>query len=154
MTTWTSLRSEQSRERGSRLMMSEGAIVSIIDQAEQTLDVQAYAFTSKRIADAIIDARGRRVKVRLLLDSDAINSPSSQHKRCKAAGCIVREDAKHPIAHNKVWLIDGRLLLFGSYNGSEQAKRNAENLVLADGPEVKKFAANFERHWEHSKGGK
>ena len=62
-------------------------------------------------------------------------------------------DARHPIAHNKIILIDGRTIITGSFNFTKQAERNnAENLLVIGG-RPKLFAAyeaNFREHLGHS----
>lgn len=134
-----------------------GAIVAEFDKATATIDYQLFNFTSPTIADALIRAHGRGVRVRLLLDDGANEPPKagkryySQAKRCAEAGLAVRLDRKHPISHNKVRIVDGGLLISGSFNDSRAANRNAENLYAEDSPAVvKRYADNFERHWQHA----
>jgi phosphatidylserine/phosphatidylglycerophosphate/cardiolipin synthase-like enzyme len=56
-------------------------------------------------------------------------------------------DAQPAIAHNKVIIIDNRILLTGSYNWTRAAElRNAENLlVIRDKELVRQYADNFQR---------
>jgi len=134
-----------------------GAIVAEFDKATATIDYQLFNFTSPPIADALIRAHKRGVRVRLLLDDGANERPKggrryySQAVRCKEAGLSVYLDRKHPIAHNKVRIIDGRFLISGSFNDSRAANRNAENLYFEDdAATVKRYLENFERHWQHA----
>ena len=133
------------------------AIVAEFDKAKDSIQYQLFNFTSEPIADALIRAHKRGVKVPLLLDDDANAPPKlgrksySQAKRLRQAGVPVYLDRKHPIAHNKVRIIDGKLLLSGSFNDSKAANRNAENLYAEDDPAVvKRFAENFARHLAHA----
>lgn len=126
-------------------------IVREINKAARTVDVMAYNFTSQPIGDALIRAEARKVEVRIVLDRRATSQRNSQAQRCKAAGAEVRIDRRHPIAHSKVSIIDGKTLLGGSFNYSRQANRNAENLTLEDDPSiVAKFQDNFQEHAKHS----
>lgn len=134
-----------------------GAIVAEFDKAKKSIEYQLFNFTSEPIADALIRAHKRGVKVTLLLDDDANDVPKpgkrsySQAARCKQAGVPVYLDRKHPIAHNKVRIIDGKLLIAGSFNDSRQANRNAENVYAEDDPVVvKRFAENFAKHLKHA----
>lgn len=128
-----------------------GAIVAAFDKATKSIEVQAYNFTSPVIADAAIRAHKRGLPVTLLLDKRAQSTRYSQATRCKQAGCKVYLDGSHPIAHNKVRIIDGKLLLSGSFNDSRAASRNAENLYAEDDPAtVKRYAENFARHLKHA----
>lgn len=128
----------------------EAVIVRAFDDAKQTIDYQAYNFTSKPIGDAVIRAAWRGVKVRLLLDTRAPGQKNAQASRCWAAGCVIRIDRKHPIHHTKARTVDRNVLYFGSYNDSAQARRNAENLVAIRGPIVDEFLSHFEHHWKHA----
>src|SRR4051812_28974722 len=46
------------------------AIVKELASAKETIDCQAYAFTSQPIADALAAAKSRGVKVRVILDHE------------------------------------------------------------------------------------
>ena len=128
-------------------------IVAEFDKATKTIDYQLYGATAVPIGNALIRAEHRGVVVRMLLDYRAnVNNQYSQAMRCKAAGIEVRLDGTHPIAHSKVRIIDGKLVLAGSYNDSAQAQKNAENLTREDDPKlVAAFADNFAVHWAHGK---
>ena len=63
-------------------------------------------------------------------------------------------DTHHAIAHNKVMLIDGKTLLTGSFNFTQQAEsHNAENLIVVKGhPElVSSYRFDFDHHKKHSR---
>ena len=63
-------------------------------------------------------------------------------------------DTHHAIAHNKVILIDGKTILTGSFNFTQQAEsHNAENLVVIKGhPElVSSYRFDFDHHKKHSR---
>lgn len=57
------------------------------------------------------------------------------------------------IAHNKVMIIDDRIVITGSFNFTKAAEeKNAENLLIIDSPALAaKYVANFEAHRKHSK---
>lgn len=127
------------------------AIVSEFDKATKSIKYSMYNFTSPQVADALIRAHGRGVKVTLLLDKRAQSTRYSQAARCKAAGIDVLMDSKHPIHHVKERIIDDKRVLFGSFNDSRQATRNREDLVLDDTPKlVKRFADEFAKHLKHA----
>ena len=129
----------------------EQAIVAEFAKAEKSINYQMYNFTSPEIGTALIDARGRGVKVEIMLDHGAAQSPHCQADRCSKAGCKVWVDNKHPIAHNKVRIIDEDRVMGGSYNDSAQAHHNAENLVMEDGAKtVAKYLDNYREHKSHS----
>jgi phosphatidylserine/phosphatidylglycerophosphate/cardiolipin synthase-like enzyme len=61
-------------------------------------------------------------------------------------------DAQHAIAHNKIMIIDGEVVLTGSFNFTKAAEaKNAENLlVLHDSALSSKYEANWQLHLNHS----
>ena len=131
------------------------AVVAEINSAKQTILVQAYSFTSRGIVAALIDAQRRGVKVSLVADRKESNEAGSKVGEAASAGIEVRTDGKHPIAHNKIMLIDGKTIVTGSFNFTGQAENgNAENLlVLRDKAElVAAYERNFREHWAHSEG--
>ena len=128
------------------------AIVKNLDQAERYVLIQAYSFTSKPIANALVSAHKRGVKVEVLLDKSQRNGKGSKLAQLVEAGIPVSIDTKHSIAHNKVMIIDGITVITGSFNFTTAAEdKNAENLlVLHDKAVAKKYHDNWSRHQQHS----
>lgn len=129
------------------------AIVTEIDAAKVSLEVQAYSFTSAPIAKAVADAHARGVKVRVILDKSQDTEKYSSLTFLQNAQVPTRVDRKHAIAHNKIMIIDRKTLLTGSFNFTKNAeKSNAENLlVINDQPElIAAYEKNFEEHLGHS----
>ncbi|MEI8376669.1 MAG: phospholipase D-like domain-containing protein [Planctomycetota bacterium] len=61
-------------------------------------------------------------------------------------------DGKHPIAHNKIMIIDGETVITGLFNFTNQAEEhNAENLlVIHDCGMAERYLANWHDHEAHS----
>jgi phosphatidylserine/phosphatidylglycerophosphate/cardiolipin synthase-like enzyme len=128
------------------------AIIKNLDQVEKWVLVQAYSFTSLPIAEALVNAHKRGVKVKVLLDKSQLKAKGSKLNLLVAAGIPVSIDTKHSIAHNKVMIIDGSTVLTGSFNFTTAAEdRNAENLlVIRDKKIAKKYQTNWDAHFKHS----
>jgi phosphatidylserine/phosphatidylglycerophosphate/cardiolipin synthase-like enzyme len=130
-------------------------VVEEIGKAQVSVEMQAYSFTSQPIAQALVAAHHRGVKVTVVLDDKANDDPKEHSEAPEIASDKIPTylDAKHSIAHNKIILIDGRTIITGSFNFTKQAERNnAENLLVIDG-RPKLFAAyeaNFREHLGHS----
>jgi phosphatidylserine/phosphatidylglycerophosphate/cardiolipin synthase-like enzyme len=120
--------------------------------------VQAFSFTHKDIARALIEARARGVDVRVIADAEQTELiENTVIPELAAAGVPVFLDKEHAAAHNKVMVIDegdpSVLVITGSYNYTFAAQyRNAENLVvLRGGPRIARaYAENWRRHRAHS----
>ncbi len=128
------------------------AIVKNLEQAERYVLVQAYSFTSKPIAEALVRAHKRGVKVQVLLDKSQRHGKGSKLGLLVDAGIPVMIDTKHSIAHNKVMIIDGVTVMTGSFNFTNAAEdKNAENLlVIHDKVVAKKYRDNWNNHQQHS----
>ncbi|WP_426957076.1 phospholipase D family protein [Muricoccus radiodurans] len=122
-------------------------IVQAIGAARQEVLVQAYSFTSPPIAGALEAAQRRGVRVRVVVDDSQLRERYSQADEVRRAGVEVWVDDPAGIAHNKVMIIDGEVVITGSFNFSRSAQeRNAENLmVLRDRALAAQYAENWER---------
>jgi phosphatidylserine/phosphatidylglycerophosphate/cardiolipin synthase-like enzyme len=128
------------------------AIVKELDKAKSSVLVQAYSFTSAPIAKALLNAHKRGVKVQVILDKSQRTEKYSSADFMVNQGIPTRIDAAHAIAHNKVMVIDGEIVITGSFNFTRAAEeRNAENLlVIKDKALAGKYIANWKIHWDHS----
>lgn len=130
-------------------------IVDDIRGANEEILVQAFSFTSREIADALIAAHEQerpKINVRIILDAGQRRARGSMGSACAKAGIEVVYDAKHRIAHNKIIIIDRSLLFSGSFNFTESAqKHNAENLLRIRNPRlIDHYLANWHLHYGHS----
>lgn len=128
------------------------AIVKELDAAKTSVLVQAYSFTSAPIAKALVDAHKRGVKVQVILDKSQRTEEYSSADFLQHAGIPTFIDTKHAIAHNKIVVIDGSVVITGSFNFTKSAEENnAENLlVIRDKGIAEKYTANWKAHVEHS----
>jgi phosphatidylserine/phosphatidylglycerophosphate/cardiolipin synthase-like enzyme len=133
-------------------------IIEAIGRARREVLVQAYTFTHRRIASALIRARQRGVEVRVVADAQqAANVPNNVLAALAAGGVEVLLDAAHEAAHNKVMVIDGAepdpTVITGSFNFTYSAQsRNAENLLLIRGNPAlaRAYREDWLRHREHA----
>ncbi len=128
------------------------AVVAALNAAKQTVFVQAYSFTSKDIAEALLAARKRGVVVHTILDKSDQGEHYSEADFLANSGISVLIDARHQIAHNKIMIIDGETVITGSFNFTRQAEEhNAENLlVIHDRSLAERYLANWHDHEAHS----
>lgn len=128
------------------------AIVNAVNQAKTSILVQAYSFTSKPIAEALLQAHQRGVQVRILADKTS-RRKGEQAAHLAGLGVSVSVDSAHAIAHNKVIVIDGKIVITGSFNFTTAAeKSNAENLLVIQDPVLAgRYTENWNKHSEHSK---
>lgn len=128
------------------------AIVREIDRARSEIHVQAYSFTSAPIAQALLNAYKRGIKVEVILDKSQKTGKYSSSTFLMNARIPTYIDSKHAIAHNKIILIDRSIVITGSFNFTKAAEeKNAENLLIIRSKElVKPYLDNWQHHRTHS----
>ena len=129
------------------------AVVSELDRAKSNVLVQAYSFTSAAIAKALVDAHKRGVLVRVILDKSNQTDKYSAADFVAHSGIPTLIDSEHAIAHCKVMVIDGGIVITGSFNFTRAAEEhNAENLLVIQSTALAaKYGKNWQEHAEHSK---
>ena len=128
------------------------AIVEQIEQAKSELLIQAYSFTSREIAAAIVRAHRRGVRVEIILDKSNRREKYSSADFTARAGIPTWIDARHAIAHNKVMILDRETVVTGSFNFTKAAEEsNAENVLIIRAPDLaERYRNNWEAHRSHS----
>lgn len=131
---------------------AQDAIVRELNNAKKSVFVQAYSFTNKPIAKALVDAHKRGVDVYIILDKSNLSAKYSAADFTDHSGVPTYIDDKHAIAHNKVMIIDKETVITGSYNFTKGAEyNNAENLLVIHSPALADvYLANWTVHQKHS----
>src|SRR4051812_22316007 len=128
-------------------------IIDKVRMAQKHVYVQAYSFTSDRIAKALNEVHKRGVDVKVILDDDKADKKSELDFLARK-GIDTYLDSKHEKAHSKIILIDGATIITGSFNLSDRDEdKKADNLVVIDGKQkiMDAYEENFRAHLEHSK---
>jgi len=119
---------------------AEQAIIRFIQDAQKTVHVAAYAFTSRPIAQALLD-------VRVVVDKSQAFGKYSAAAFLANHAVFVRVDGEYQLQHQKVVIVDGVSVETGSYNFTASARdRNSENVIIIRN--VPELAARYEANWE------
>ncbi len=106
-------------------------ILEAVNSAHESIYFLAYSFTSDELAQALIDRSQAGVKVAGVFDEDQYHSnEGTEYDRLLAAGVDVRLDGNPRLMHHKVIIIDGRVVISGSYNFSNNAENNNDENTL------------------------
>lgn len=125
------------------------SLIAAIDSARETLDVAVYDIDLLPVAEALLRAQERGVRVRVVTETD--NADTKAIARLRAGGIRVVTDEREGYMHNKFMVIDSERVWTGSMNFTDNdAYRNNNNAALIRSPELArnyaaKFAAMFER---------
>lgn len=131
----------------------EEIIVERIRKAERSVDFLAFAFTSDPIAQALAAAVRRGVTVRGVYDKSGAKGTGSRYVQLVSSGADVRVKRGAGVMHHKVIIIDGGIVITGSYNFTRSASlRNDENLLIISDPETAaRYAAEFAKIFSQSR---
>ena len=122
---------------------------TVITSAQRTLDICVYSITDNDLANAIIDAHRRGVRVRIISDDDQAKNKGSDTLRMRDMGIPLVFDNAPSFMHNKYAIADHAVIVTGSYNWTKGARQqNQENVVISNSPElVQSFSSNFDMLW-------
>jgi len=131
----------------------QGAVVAEIKKASQTIDIAMYYLSSREIAQALLKAQERNVRVRIVLDQGQEIEAASKSGYLVKHGFEVRYHLGFGLMHNKFAIFDGKSLITGSFNWTSTAEeRNEENLlIINDGDTIEKYQRRFEYLWGTSR---
>jgi phosphatidylserine/phosphatidylglycerophosphate/cardiolipin synthase-like enzyme len=139
----------------------EGVIADFIDGAERRLDIAVQELESRRIADALIRARKRKVLVKLVIEQDYLKSgktsdepwaPLGSNELNRAifnailrANIDVKTDYNTAIFHQKFIVRDRKAVLTGSTNFTASGTHSNLNhvVVVKDAVVAKVYAREF-----------
>jgi phosphatidylserine/phosphatidylglycerophosphate/cardiolipin synthase-like enzyme len=114
-----------------------------------------YEFTLNEVSDAIIHAKETNpsLDVRIIWDSSNVNTTGSQYSKLSSAGIDIHIDHRSGIMHDKVAIIDGHIVITGSFNWSRAANEaNRENLIVIDSSMVaSSYEQNFQQNYAATK---
>jgi phosphatidylserine/phosphatidylglycerophosphate/cardiolipin synthase-like enzyme len=121
-------------------------IVSAVSKSQTSIHFLAFSFTDDSVGQEMLNRQSNGVSVSGIFESRGANTDSSQCKTLLRSGADIHLDGNPYTLHEKVIIIDGKTVIFGSYNFSSNAdKSNDENLLIIENPE---FAQLFEKEFQ------
>jgi phosphatidylserine/phosphatidylglycerophosphate/cardiolipin synthase-like enzyme len=113
----------------------ERRILNRLGQASTSVDFMAFSLTSDPIAEALLQAANRGIEIRGVVEAARAHDLGADVGELRAAGLDIRLDTNPGNMHNKVMVIDRRVVVTGSYNFTQSAEEhNDENLLIIDNP--------------------
>ncbi|HEX9015995.1 MAG TPA: phospholipase D-like domain-containing protein, partial [Chloroflexota bacterium] len=122
-------------------------IVNRLKGAAKTIDFMAFSFTDDEIGATVRGRAKAGVKVRGVFEKTGSETQFSEFPKMKAAGLDVLQDGNPYLMHHKVFVVDGKTTVLGSFNFSQNAETaNDENLIIVDDQGIAGlFTQEFER---------
>jgi phosphatidylserine/phosphatidylglycerophosphate/cardiolipin synthase-like enzyme len=124
------------------------ALVPVLESAQESIYFMAYSFTSNQLGDILRQKAEAEVTVEGVMDQEQINSnQGTEYDPFRQAELDVRVDGIDGLMHHKVFIVDEKIVVLGSYNFSQSAEeRNDENLMIIYDPVIaRQFVLEFQR---------
>lgn len=124
-------------------------VLRTLDDAQESIRLMGYSFTSPEIVKSLVAARQRGVDVRVVVDDKGNRSKASQAAMNVVvnAGIPLRTNSQYKIMHDKVIITDGQNVELGSFNYTRSAaESNSENALVVRG--VPALAQTYLTHWQ------
>lgn len=128
----------------------EPRIIDRITGAKQSIRFLAFSFTADSIGKAVRERARAGIKTTGVFETTGSNTEFSEYTQMKKAnipGLEVYTDGSPYAMHHKVFIIDERTVIFGSFNFSDNAANaNDENLLIVDDANLARaFKAEFDK---------
>ncbi|MDY0018795.1 MAG: phospholipase D-like domain-containing protein, partial [Anaerolineae bacterium] len=123
-------------------------LIEAISQAEEQIDVAVYRLELEDVAEALVAAQSRGVRVRMVTEADYMDEAAVA--RLQEANISVISDSDDPFMHNKFVVIDGLQVWTGSWNWAySETYRNDNNVVILTSSRLaQNYTVEFEEMFE------
>lgn len=128
----------------------ELALLDVIDQAANQIDIALYGLNRQRVVDALINAHNRGVTVRVVGDDEAAAGEYAlAYQALTTAGIPLILDSSGQIQHNKFLVVDSQTVWTGSTNFTDTGfTSNANNaLLVTDAILANIYTLEFNEMW-------
>ncbi|KKT29237.1 MAG: Phospholipase D/transphosphatidylase [Candidatus Collierbacteria bacterium GW2011_GWC2_44_18] len=124
-------------------------IISEISSAQNYVHFMVFSFTHNGLGQAMIDDLRRGVGIVGIFETRGAASQYSQCLPLLLQGAEITLDGNPRTFHHKVIIIDGQIVITGSFNFSDSAdQENDENLLIIHDPSL---AAAYEKEFQRMK---
>jgi phosphatidylserine/phosphatidylglycerophosphate/cardiolipin synthase-like enzyme len=125
------------------------ALVPLVESAEESIRFMAFSFTHDELGAAVLERADAGVDVQGIFETRGSETEFSELTNMYCAGVPVLQDGNPGTMHHKVIVIDGRIVVTGSANFSNNADRsNDENvLIIAHEDMGQAYLREFDRLW-------
>jgi phosphatidylserine/phosphatidylglycerophosphate/cardiolipin synthase-like enzyme len=124
----------------------QNRLVELLNETQSSIYFLAYSFTADELGEAIRSRAAAGVEVAGVMEAEQVlSNEGTEYDRFIQTGLDVRLDGNEDQMHDKVIIIDGRIVITGSYNFSSSAEEsNDENvLILHDDKAASTFTEEF-----------
>ena len=123
-------------------------VLETLEKAKDSIYFMTYSFTSDPIGDLLVEKASKGKEVKGIFEKQQI-SKWSEHSKLEKAGIPVKIDEQKYLLHNKIFIVDEKIVITGSYNPSKNAnENNDENIVIIHDEAIASlYLEEFEAQW-------
>jgi phosphatidylserine/phosphatidylglycerophosphate/cardiolipin synthase-like enzyme len=130
------------------------ALVPVLESAQESIYFLAYSFTSNQLGDIVRQKAEAGLTISGVMDDEQVRSnEGTEFDPFRQADLDVRLDGNDDgLLHHKVFIVDEKIVVMGSYNFSQSAEeRNDENLLIIYDPVIaEQFIFEFQRVYDQA----
>lgn len=129
------------------------AIAVALSSAQQSIRFMAFSFTLDDVAGVMQQKAMQGVTIQGIFERTGSETRTSELTPLFCSGLDVRQDGNTFVLHHKVFIIDNRTVIAGSFNFSQGARdENDENLVIISDPDLAlQYIDEFNRRWAEAR---
>jgi phosphatidylserine/phosphatidylglycerophosphate/cardiolipin synthase-like enzyme len=125
----------------------------VLESAQESIYFLAYSFTSNQLGEIVRQKAAAGLTIAGVMDDEQVRSnQGTEYDPFRQADLDVRIDGIDGLMHHKVFIVDEKIVVLGSYNFSQNAEeRNDENLMIIYNPVIaEQFMLEFRRLQEQA----
>ena len=129
-------------------------ILELLKGAESSIYFMAFSFTTDDFGETVMNKARQGLSVAGVMDEDQIKSNTgTEYDNFKKANLSVYKDGNAGNMHHKVFIIDEKIVIFGSYNFSASAERKNDEtvMIIFDSDFAAQYLAEFQRVYQQAK---
>ena len=130
---------------------NEQRVVNMFRTCKKTLDLAIFTFTRDSIAQAILEAKQRGVKIRCIGDDGNSKVKGSDVRLLASVGIPCKTDNNFRFhMHNKMAIIDNSVVITGSFNWTSQAiNKNQDNILFIEDKNIaNQYTEYYNKIWD------
>ena len=130
---------------------NEQRVVNMFRTCKKTLDIAIFTFTRDSIAQAILEAHQRGLKIRCIGDDGNSKVKGSDVRLLASVGIPCKTDNNFRFhMHNKMAIIDNSVVITGSFNWTNQAiNKNQDNILFIEDKDIaNQYTEYFNKIWD------
>jgi phosphatidylserine/phosphatidylglycerophosphate/cardiolipin synthase-like enzyme len=129
------------------------ALYTLLSRSEESIYFLAFSFTSNELGAIVREKAEAGLDIKGVMDEEQVASNTgTEYDPFRQAGLDVRIDGIDGQMHHKLFIVDEKIVVLGSYNFSRSAEeRNDENIIIIYNEKVAEFLLQeFQRVYAHA----